>query len=42
MKVQTDLKAGGGLGGLLDVIVILDVNLFGCGGCGGGGGCNKR
>jgi hypothetical protein len=37
MKVQTDLKAGGGIGGLLNVIVLIDVNLFG-GGC----GSNKR
>jgi hypothetical protein len=37
MKVKTDVKAGG----LLDIvaIVIVDVNLGGCGGC--GGGCNK-
>jgi hypothetical protein len=43
MKVQTDLKAGGGLGGLINAIVIVDVNLFGggCGSCGGGGGCKR-
>lgn len=42
MKVQTDLKAGGGLLGIVAVVIIdVDVN-FGCGcrrqsHCGGGG-----
>jgi hypothetical protein len=37
MKVQTDLKAGGGLGALINAIVIVDLNLFG----GGSGGSKK-
>jgi hypothetical protein len=37
MKVQTDVKAGGGLLGIVAVVVVdIDVNLFG--GC----GCNRR
>jgi hypothetical protein len=35
MKVQTNVKAGGGFGGLLDIvaIVIVDVDLLSGGGC---------
>lgn len=36
MKVQTDVKAGGGLLGLVAIVIVdVDINLFGCGGCGG-------
>jgi hypothetical protein len=35
MKVQTNVKAGGGFGGLIDIvaIVIVDVDLLSGGGC---------
>jgi hypothetical protein len=41
MKVQTNVKAGGGFGGLLDIvaIVIVDVDLLGGGCCKPRKGC---
>jgi hypothetical protein len=32
MKVKTDVKAGGGLLGLVAIVIVdVDLNLFGCG-----------
>jgi hypothetical protein len=39
MKVKTDVKAGGGLLGLVAIVIVdVDLNLFGCG-CGYKKGC---